>query len=87
MGQKPSHGLCIAEQFLTGEKLLKLFKLFSDMIDKPFAPKFYKDLQTYYRNNSMKNEADAFDYLMRIRFHDNDSHGDTEQSEYNSKSN
>jgi len=65
--------------------LLKLFKIFSDMIDKPFAPKFYKDLQTYYRNKDMKNEADAFEHLMRIRFHDNDSHDNTEQSKDNSK--
>jgi hypothetical protein len=57
------------------------------MMDKPFAPKFYKDLQTYYRNKGMKNEADAFEHLMRTRFDDNDPHDNTEQSKNNSKSN
>jgi hypothetical protein len=56
------------------------------MINKPFVPKFYKDLQIYYRNKGMKNEADAFEHLMRIRFYDNNSYDNREQSRDNTKS-
>lgn len=55
------------------------------MINKPFAPKFYKDLQNYYKNKGMQNEADAFEYLMKVRFHANNTHDNTEQSIDNKK--
>ena len=67
--------------------MLQVFKILRDMINKPFAPKFYKDLQNYYRNKGMENEAKAFEYLMEIRFNDNNSHDNTEQSIDNKKSN
>jgi len=49
------------------------------MIDKPFAPKFYKDLQHYYESKGMKNEAEAFEHLAKVRFDDNNSNDNSEQ--------
>lgn len=73
------HKVSILEYSLKGVKLLKLFNLLTDMVEKPFVPKFYKDLQSYYESKGMKNEADAFEYLLKEKFKNDNSSDDNSE--------
>ena len=57
------------------------------MVEKPFVPKFYKDLQSYYTSKGMKNEANAFEYLLKEKFKNDNSSNDNSEQRANNQGN
>lgn len=47
---------------------MDIFHILAAILDKPNAPKFYRELRDYYKNNGMLNNASAVDYLIESRF-------------------
>ena len=59
--------------------MLSLSEIFAGIIDNPFTPRFYKELQDYYNRSGMDNEAKALSFLISKKFdekNDNTSGGE-----------
>lgn len=41
------------------------------IMESPEAEKGYEDLREYFRSNELVNEAEAVDFLLKEKFHDN----------------
>lgn len=50
---------------------MEVYVTLVEMIKNPDAPKFYRDLQKFYKNKGMENEAQAFLKLLEIKFNKN----------------
>lgn len=46
------------------------------LLDKPAAPKFYRELRDYYENKGLLNEASAIDHLIELKFKKNENPAD-----------
>jgi hypothetical protein len=53
--------------------------LFAELQLNPRSQAAYRKISEYYLSLGMKNEADAFQILMKRKFDDNNSHTDKEQ--------
>jgi hypothetical protein len=47
---------------------MNIYKIYSLVLEKPDAVKFYKDLKEYYKNAGMQNEEAAFSNLINKKF-------------------
>ena len=52
---------------------MDIYQIFLELLDKPDAPKFYRELRNYYQNNNLLNEALAIDYLIENKFKKNEN--------------
>jgi hypothetical protein len=50
---------------------MEVYKILLEVINNPEAPKFYRDLQNFYKNEGMENESEAFLKLLEIKFKKN----------------
>lgn len=61
---------------------MNIYKIYADMLEKPNAQKFYKDLKEHYEKAGMINESKAFEMLIEEKFnHDkkpDNTHSDKE---------
>ncbi len=55
---------------------MKLLNILADLIKTPHAPRFYRQLQDYYNNIGMYNEATALSLLIEQRFPENNDSTD-----------
>jgi hypothetical protein len=51
---------------------MDIYKIFLDILDKPFAPKCYRELRKYYLSKDLLQEADAISYLIEKKFEKKD---------------
>ena len=62
---------------------MNIYEIYSLILEKPDAIKFYKDLKEYYKNAGMQNEEVAFSNLINKKFKNdqktNDSSSGKEQ--------
>lgn len=57
---------------------MDIYKILHNLIERPLAPKNYRELKKYYQSKNMINEEKAIQHLIEIRFNekettDNDS--------------
>lgn len=52
---------------------MDIYQIFLAILDKPDAPKFYRELRDYYKNNNLLNEASAIDHLIENKFKKNEN--------------
>jgi hypothetical protein len=68
---------------------MRIYQLYAYLFNNPFSPKNYRDLELYYQQKGMHQEASAFDKLIKQRFQNehNNPHPDrnTEQPGGNSE--
>lgn len=50
---------------------MDVFKILLEVINNPEAPKFYRDLQNFYKEAGMENESEAFLELLEVKFKKN----------------
>ena len=51
---------------------MQIYKILIEIIEKPHASKFYRDLRNYYKKEKMFDESGAIDYLISQKFEDKD---------------
>jgi|694.fasta_scaffold106166_6 hypothetical protein len=70
---------------------MEISQIFASMLDKPDAPKFYRELQSYYQKKNLNDEALAIGFLLENKFGKNNEqssdgeHVSEEQSRNNSE--
>lgn len=52
---------------------MDVYRILVELLDKPNAPKFYRNLYNFYKLKNMENEAEAFLYLIENKFDKNDT--------------
>lgn len=63
---------------------MEIYQILLEILNKPDAPKFYRELRNYYQNNNLTHEASAISYLIENKFEKkdvdfNNSHNNKEQ--------
>jgi hypothetical protein len=56
---------------------MKVYSLYFDLLANPFAIKIYRDLQEYYLDRGMIEEANAFSDLIQFRIKNYDTSDNT----------
>lgn len=56
---------------MTLNYVMDVFKILLEVINNPEAPKFYRDLQNFYKEAGMENESEAFLELLEVKFKKN----------------
>lgn len=52
---------------------MDVFQILLNILDKPSAPKFYRELYNYYKSKNMQNETEAIRYLIENKFNKNEN--------------
>lgn len=47
---------------------MEISQIFASILDKPDAPKFYRELQSYYHKKNLTDEALAIGFLLENKF-------------------
>lgn len=47
---------------------MEISQIFASILDKPDAPKFYRELQSYYQKKNLTDEALAIGFLLENKF-------------------
>lgn len=47
---------------------MEIYQILLAILDKPDAPKFYRELRNHYQTNGMQHEASAISYLIEKKF-------------------
>ena len=55
---------------------MDIYQIFLALLDKPDAPKFYRELRNYYKTIGLLNEASAIDHLIENKFKKNENSSD-----------
>lgn len=58
---------------------MKIIKLFSDLVENPFAAKHYKSLAEYYLSINDTSNSELFHYVLTEKFNANNSNSDQKQ--------
>lgn len=48
--------------------IMELPQILSNILEKPWVPRFYRELQSHYINNNMMEEAQAIAFLIEKKF-------------------
>ena len=59
---------------------MDVYKVLINLLDKPDAPKFYRELRNYYQTKGLVHEATALDYLLEIKFQKKDDNSSDNSS-------
>ena len=51
---------------------MEIYKILLDILSKPEAPKFYRDLTKYYEKKGKIQEAEAIKHLLEKKFNKNE---------------
>jgi hypothetical protein len=60
---------------------MEIYKILLEILNKPEAPKFYRELSNYYEKNKKIQEASAIKYLLEQKFKKNESPNSSNISE------